>query len=412
MAERQFLQFGGLSQPIALSGCHHCARDFPALFRGWRISTVSEASGAPVLTLSHTGREYSLSAPWFAEPFHCEDKAEAICAFIAELTRALVNDDPRILYLHGAAAEFAGRLVIFPSRYRAGKSVLCAHLAAAGTRLFADDVLPIGGPKDHGVALGIAPRLRLPLPEDLPAATRSFIDRRRGLSGGRYLYLDLSARELAEHGTSAPIGGFVLLERITGAAPELIPVTRATVLRQVIRQNFARHAPAPEILQRLHRIVDAAACYRLRYARADEAAILLRDTFASWPRATAPCGAAPNVKPAVKQATRSGTLAAGHYRRNPVVSEIMMDGERFLADPERANIHSLNPIGSAIWQALAEPMTIGQLMDLLQSAFPNVAQSRIQKDVRALMAELTAKSLVIRGSKADRRPRRRRTAGR
>ena len=182
--------------------------------------------------------------------------------------------------------EFAGRLVIFPSRYRAGKSVLCGCLAAQGRRLFADDVLPLRAADNYGVAPGTKPRLRLPLPGDLGDATRRFLKRHAGLASKRYLYLDLPPEQLARRGETAPIGGFVLLERDAAATrPGLSPVKESEVLRRVILQNFARDHAATDIMTRMRRLVARTRCYRLRYARAEDAVELLQQAFDAWPEA-------------------------------------------------------------------------------------------------------------------------------
>lgn len=397
MPDRLLLEFEGLSRRIVLLDCREVYACFPDVFRGWRIHEAGTAVQPPIMTLKGSAEGYTLETPWLAQPLVRRDKIDALCGFIAEFIRAYVNDDQQLLCLHGAAAEFPGKLVVFPNRYRAGKSVLSACLAAAGVRLFADDVLPIGGPDDQGMAPGIVPRLRLPLPDNLAPATRDFLEARRGPSGKRYLYLDLAATELANHGTLAPIGGFVLLEREAGAELDLAPVDPGEMLRQVIWQNFARESPAPEILRRLERIVGRARCLRLRYDRADEAVALLKETFASWPAAVE------NPEGAVQDALGPGPSAparkvpAGCYLRNPEVTETKVGEEHFLADSKGAAIHNLNPVGSALWQLMAEPRTIDELVDPLHAAFPEVARTHIEQDVRALLKGLVAKRLVMAG---------------
>ncbi|MDH3594244.1 MAG: PqqD family protein [Rhodospirillales bacterium] len=397
MTDRLLLEFEGLSQRIVLLDCREVYACFPEVFRGWKIREAGATAQPPILTLEHSTEGYTLETPWLAKPLVRHDKIDALCGFIAEFVRAYVNDDQRLLCLHGAAAEFTGRLVIFPNRYRAGKSVLSACLAAAEVRLFADDVLPIGGPDDHGMAPGIVPRLRLPLPDNLAPATRDFLEARRGPSGKRYLYLDLTATELASYGTLAPIGGFVLLEREAGAELDLAPVDPGEMLRQVIWQNFARETPAPEILRRLERIVGRARCLRLRYDRADEAVALLKESFTSWPAAAEdPQGAVQNA-PGPGSSTPVRDVPAGCYLRNPEVTETKVGEEHFLADSKGAAIHNLNPVGSALWQLMIQPKTIDELVDPLHAAFPQIARTQIEQDVRALLKGLIAKRLVLAG---------------
>ena len=408
MTDQRLFRFHGLAPPVAFVDCDDLVARLPRLYRGWRIESLTSSTEDPVLTLRREDKRYVLEAEWLKPSHRRRDPIDSLCGFIAEFIRAYVNHDPRLLCLHGAAAEFAGRLIVFPNRYRAGKSVLSACLAAAGVRLFADDVLPIGGPEDHGIAPGFAPRLRLPLPVDLGEVPQRFIEKRAGPRGERYLYLDLNERELAPHGTSAPIGGFVLLERADGAKPELSAVGDNEVLRQVIWQNFAREGTAPEILERLHRLVAQAQCYQLHYGRAEDAAKLLKATFSAWPCAepASPGIAEPQVtgpdepketqvqtRPATGSAT--GPATGTRYLRAPQVIETTVAGERFLADPQGAAIHLLNPVASAVWHLLAEPMTRDQIVDVIHSAFPEVAPEQIAGDITTLIGDLGAKGVLI-----------------
>lgn len=394
------LRFEGLARPIVLSDSDDVLACFDRAFRGWRYSVSDSPAENPVLRLSRKDGRYRLEAPWIKHAISRADRVDALCAFIAEFIRAYVTQDDRLLCLHGAAAEFAGRLVVFPNRYRAGKSVLSACLAASGIRLFADDVLPIGGDEDWGVAPGFAPRLRLPLPDDLSAAMRGAILRRAGMGGARYLYLDLNEGELAPRGAAAPIGAIVLLEREPGARPDLSPVSESEMLKQVIWQNFAREAPSSEILDRLHRIVAGARRLRLRYDRAEEAASVLQETFVDWPNA-APDQARPRVGSPAQGRTDThpsgwdGGALDGCYLRKADVRDVTIDGERFLADSAGAAIYHLNPVASAVWQLLAEPRTADNLVDLMHEAFPDVARERIARDVDALICDLAGKRLLL-----------------
>jgi hypothetical protein len=47
---------------------------------------------------------------------------------------------------------------------------------------------------------------------------------------------------------------------------------------------------------------------------------------------------------------------------------------------------------------MAEPKTIDELVDPLHAAFPHVARTQIEQDVRDLLKDLMAKRLVFTGS--------------
>jgi hypothetical protein len=169
--------------------------------------------------------------------------------------------------------------VVFPNTYRSGKSVLSLKLASCGGQLFTDDVLPITSQENFGIALGILPRLRLPLSEALGASFRNFAFAHAGPKNDRYLYVKLGKHEQAVLGTTAAIRGITILERDSASKPALTKVKKDTVVKAVILRNFARQNPALEILDRLYSIAKKADCYMLRYASLDQAVELLDDAF-------------------------------------------------------------------------------------------------------------------------------------
>ncbi|NOR40603.1 MAG: hypothetical protein GQ537_05290 [Gammaproteobacteria bacterium] len=182
-----YLIFGDMSKSVELINCKDLRDCFPVIFPGWPIAEVSAEFSSPVLSLRLEENKYVLEGHWLDKPAYRTNEDGAICLLVAELMRAYVHEDSQLLCLHGAAADFAGKLVLFPSNYRAGKSILSACLAASGVRLFCDDVLPISLTEAEGIAPGFAPRLRLPLPDNLSPSTRDFIDRHNRLQGNQYL---------------------------------------------------------------------------------------------------------------------------------------------------------------------------------------------------------------------------------
>jgi hypothetical protein len=242
-------------------------------------------------------------------------------------------------------------LIIFPNKYRAGKSVLASCLAAAGYRVYSDDVLPISLETGEGIAPSIAPRLRAPYPDNLDAHSRQFIESRALLKGERYHYLDLAPDLLAARDSRAPIGAFVFLEREEGVATELRPISESEVLRQVVWQNFAREADAASILGRLGQVVSKAQSFTLRYDRADDAVELLEKRFQRQQ-----AGDDRLTQQALElQSSESAAIdiPAGYLLRRHGISEIKSDSEAFLADATGSAIHHLNPVGSAIWNLAA-----------------------------------------------------------
>lgn len=389
------LSIENLSRPITLIDCRDLVDHFPVILPGWQFSEVPETTQPPILTLRREGATYILEGDWLDEPKHRKDRLAAICALVAELVRAYVNDDSKLLCLHGAAADFAGKLVIFPNKYRAGKSILSVCLAATNVKLFGDDVLPISLLDGHGIAPGLAPRLRLPLPENLHAESRHFIEANASLKSNRYLYLDLKDGSLATRYSHAPIGAFVLLEREEGVTAVLENVSESEVLRQVVWQNFARETESPQILECLSQMVANAKRYCLRYDRAEDAVALLKQTFKDWSEKSGE----KSPKPCLSEhnATEPVEVSPGCFLRKPDVSMVTVDGESFLADAGGAAIHQLNSVGSAIWNLLTEPTTIGEMIELLLVAFPGASRDQVEADVGALVNSLKSKNLLITG---------------
>src|SRR5690606_30526187 len=94
------------------------------------------------------------------------------------------------LCLHAAAAVMGG-LAWLPAVGKAGKSTRCAELAARGHLLYCDDVLPIDPSTGLGLAMGIAPLLRLPLPKVAGEALRGLVQSSTGPRNKKWVYLTL-----------------------------------------------------------------------------------------------------------------------------------------------------------------------------------------------------------------------------
>ena len=395
-SDTSMVRFGHLVRPVAFVDCRHLVNELPRYFRGWNIGDVSGTTQAsPIITVSAKSTCYQISASWLKPSLQRGNDIDAVCALIAELIRASVDDNTDYMCLHAAASEIAGQLVVFPNAFRAGKSLLCACLAAYGCRLFADDVLPLVGPEAIASAPGVAPRLRLPLPEFLTPETRDFLVRHRGPGNSRYAYLDLPAARLFEHGERAAIDAVVMLNRQDEGAAVLEPATRSRALRQTIWQNFGRKAGPERILSRLQTAISqTAVCYRLSYSSVDEAAQLLMATFSNVDM-TPPI--APTSSPPAQDRELSPietSPAGGSYRQRTGLRETRMDGELYLADSRTGTIHQMDAVGMAVWVLLAEPTTPQQIAAELALAFPTVSRAQIDHDVGALLDTLAKKHLI------------------
>ena len=284
------VRFGGLASPVRFTGCDDLLDAVRTLLRGWAVDDVpADPAVPPVIRVRRTPRGYRRVSCWIDRPSRVRAKlrrtlVEALCGFHSELLDWYVAAHPDTLFVHGAAAMFGRKLVVFPAMAHAGKSTLTVHLAAAGRRIFCDDVLPIETTTHRGVALGIVPRLRPPLPAGASDAFRRFVAAREGHGHRNRLYVSLRSRELAPLGTTAPVGGVVLLERQPKGKAMLAPVDPADALETIILQNFARDVPAVKILDTLDHVVRHARCFRLRYSRTDDAVARLDEAFGARAR--------------------------------------------------------------------------------------------------------------------------------
>lgn len=351
---------------------------------------------SPVIKLHKQNNTYSLEAAWLKHPIYSNNRIDIICAFIAEISQAYIRCNPDQLCLHAASAKFSGRLVVFPNKYRTGKSLLSACLAAYGIRIFADDVLPIDMDNGFAYAPGFQPRLRLPLPDNLSSATLNFLREHQGPKSNYYAYLNFSEKELAPKGLKAAIGAFVILERRKKVKTQLRTIPAHLVLRDVIWQNFSRGAHSADILQRLYSIVAKTQCYRLTYVHAENAVTVLKNHFTCWPSHEKFLAASSNNVTTHTTSTQNKKPQIGQYMRHPQVQEITINGNRFLTNPKGDAIYYLNQIGSGIWKLLEEPMFFEEMMGVLHDAFPETAREKVCTDVTDIIKSLVDRQLLCR----------------
>lgn len=387
------LRLSDLSGPVELRLSPRRQALLLSLMNGWEVQPWHGHDTEPLLSLTEESGGYVLGGSAAARPATRGDFADAVCGFLAEFVRVYVDERPGRLCLHAASATFGGQLVVFPSTFRAGKSTLCAALAAAGARLAGDDVLMIDSEDGGGESLGFPPRLRLPLPDNLAPASLSFIEKHIHFSGKRYRYLDLGPAALARKGEKFPIRSFVLLDRKVDGPAELSPLRKADALRTVLHQNFARAIPPHGILECLTKIVNTAETLRLGYSSSEEAAELLAAHFhesADWS-----CRHFPARNRNLRR-DMPAPSSAGQFRRRDGIVGQEVEAQTFLAVEASGRILSLNSTASALWRALEEPATDAELKELMQMAFPEAPAVSIAEDVDEALRRLIDEGLIIR----------------
>lgn len=80
--------------------------------------------------------------------------------------------------------------------------------------------------------------------------------------------------------------------------------------------------------------------------------------------------------------------------RNNAFKTMVMDGELACIDEETGNYFGLNPTGKIIWDLLAKPHTVGQVMTHVAKAFPDENDS-IPDDIPPFVAQLASLGIVF-----------------
>lgn len=391
MQDSIYLYFDGLELPLRLTGCEHLTEYFPILFpeQDYRLGKQDDN---PLFSIQFDKDAYHFSTPWMEETKSYTDKVDVLCDFISKLAYARSFYDHEALYLHAASVVINGKLVVFPSQFRAGKSFLTACLVAAGHLYLSDDVVPLTLDNCKGRTPGFALRLRLPLPNTTDNKSKQFIESHTALAGKRYAYLDLGEELRVARSDAYDVGAFVLLERQEGCHAELEELPVATVFQQLIKQNFAREVEGARILSTLTQAVSNAQCIKIRYDRADEAVRLLTDHFSSWP--VQPDTFRFESEGGDIEAKASDLISEDSIIRNNLAQKIRIEEENFLASPDGKAIYHLNPIGSGIWELLAEPSSKEDIISTLAMAFPQIERSTIEQDVAVILKRFQSKNLI------------------
>lgn len=405
----QHIRYDGLNAPLRVEEPDVVRPLLDPILAAWPASEDDMQYGdtAPFATLrpSEKGR-WSLEAPLALDPLTRHNPVNAICDLVVEMSWERLRSRPDLLCLHAAALTFADRLVIFPNARRAGKSLLSATLSRLGHAVFSDDFVPLAVDAEthviSGIANGIAPRLRLPLPDNLSASLDTWINDRIGPQNGQYGYL--TGINLPQSGTSVPVGAVVVLERDPDLAEpaSLTPVTQDDAMASLVLQNFGRQVHAGAILKVTAALTRSVPVLRLRYNAVEEAAALLSQSPAlrDLPQARIPRSDSPGRlplatldEPAV-QITKPIDLVQV-FDKLPGFTEIETETALYLADGPGVAIHRLNPVSAIIWKLLDERLSGAGLVEIMQDLYSDIAVDRLRADVQGALEFLWQQRLII-----------------
>ena len=281
--ETMWLRFQGVSASVELNGAADLLPAIEDVFMGWPWKRLKRQPRVPVaISFTKHGEKYLRHSKWVETPDLDDDATDAMCDFVSDIIDAYVEERPGMLGIHASAVRIGDGLIVIPSTHRSGKSLLCAHLVARGGVLFSDDVLLLPPRGFQGIATGIVPRLRLPVPDENNSPLPTFISQNGIYANERYGWLKLPSGQMAKLGDRAPVRAIVLLNRKkkkVDRMPRLDAISRPDALARLIRRGFALDAKADDVLSRFSRIASTADCYRLKYGSATKAADHLWQTF-------------------------------------------------------------------------------------------------------------------------------------
>ncbi len=407
--EFQDIWLDGLKAPLRVGNPDVVLSLLEPILKAWPASGSAPegATTAPFATLRPAGKKHwRLEAPSANNPVAHHNPVNAVCDLIVELSWERLRSRPELLCLHAAALRFGDRTVIFPNARRAGKSLLTATLAQMGHEVFSDDFVPLNIDAETGVitslANGIAPRLRLPLPDHISTGLHDWINDHIGPTNKQYGYLN--GIDLPLSGTSAPVGAVVVLERDSELkeAASLVPIPQDEAMAALVTQNFGRQVHAGAILRVIDTITRRLPVLKLRYNAVEEAAALLHASAAlqNLPAAQMTGGdhKAPLPPAPLEERRTLGRVSidlTGVYRKLPDYTEVETETCLYLADGLGISIHRLNPVSTIIWKLLDEPLSGEAIIDVMQEIYPDVAAAQLRDDTANALRFFVTHRLIV-----------------
>lgn len=272
-------------EPVDFVDCPEVAEGFRSILAGWDMRQIAPDPRVPAyVTFRREGGIYDWQAPWIKgrnrrDDDPSRDLMEAVCDFHYEFIDWFADRNPAHFCVHMAAVEVAGQAVLFPAIQKTGKSTLSLHCVQAGRALLGDDVVAIDPDTQEAVALGLMPRMRLPLHPRFSPAFRAFMAKRAGLTDRRWQYLALQPGEILPYGTRLPVGGVIVLDRRRDGAASIDALPPSRALKALIDRNFGGLEQPGRIFDSFRRIVEQVNCFRLTYSDPEEGAALLIAAF-------------------------------------------------------------------------------------------------------------------------------------
>lgn len=366
-----------------------------AAMPGWALTECARQPVEPDICVWQQEEGFWQQAPALPKGMWLETAVGTACSVIADVSGAFLRQHPDYIGLHCGSAEIDGQLVIFPESHRAGKSTLTSAFAAAGFRVFGDDVVALT-PEGEGVSLGIAPRLRLPLPTGIDSEFQDFVSTHQGPSDDRYGYLALDETLLASHGVKRPIGAIILIDRDNSVTkPQLTSLQHGEGLWQLLQQNFADTLSDQVLMTKFWPLVQGMPCFLLRYSDAYQAAEFVGRHLGEALKAQPSSYTSPSFEAVMPQAPSLSRSDQRCWRARSTAHEYPLGDELFVIIEEGGAIHRMNVTSRAVWLLLQnEALDIEELSKTLTAFFMPISREQVSKDVALLLGQFLAAGLI------------------
>jgi len=393
-----FLLFDRIPAPVSLDS-PHLLNLFERHFAQWPFAISATPDGrTPFLSVRQKRRGYQVHSTAGTETYRHRSAAALLCDVGIDLAEEAVRHHPDWLCLHCSAVSARGRLMVFPNTNRAGKSLLAASFLPLGARILADDLLAITSDA-HGVAFGLPPRLRLPLPSSSHRLARH-MESLDGEQDSQYRFLYAGSEGLASCGETQPLGAFIIPLRGAHSGVSLTRLSPAAGLQYLAYQFQMGDGQAGTVFKRAYQLCRTVPLWQMEYEDAEEAAAFLLH----GPQSEA------LFFPAKSSETllNPSSFAAGFqdedrplpiHRKTPClrrqgVTEHRVDACAYLVSPEQDAIFFLNPLGHALWALLEEPTSVHEAVELLGPVYPQIPLADLERDMAAFFGSLLNKGLI------------------
>jgi len=276
------LAFAAPVRPIVATGLARLHEELALCLPGWPGVPVASPAPEADVSIRPVDRRYAIYSDNLREGRSKVKKPLTAARWIGGvLAIHYVRQASEFAHVHAAGALCGQGLVVAFGRSEAGKSSLGLHLARQGQRLFGDDQLALRFAPDgvSGIAFGMAPRARLPLPFDAGKAYERFIAARAAARHGRGMILALRPGEFAGVGEEAPLATLLFLDRRDAGPARLDVLSPAATTHELLAHLRAPHLELPAIVRRARELSGTAPAYRLTYSNSADAAERVIERF-------------------------------------------------------------------------------------------------------------------------------------